>query len=196
MAVSPALNNHTVLSAGHPMGPFQLLDYVGLDTTSFITHGWARDYPVSCGGCLCLVHRLIPLLTRLHARAHMHSHPHTHTRTHTHTHAHTHAHTHTRTHAHTHTRTHTYTHIHTRDLACLLPATIFPCHACTLSRCPVRMLSSSDLLRTLMSAWPRASLVQSLVKASTTTTRTSKHLSLLLFTHITSQVQVLPCTQP
>lgn len=33
------------LGAGHPMGPFQLLDYVGLDTTSFITHGWARDYP-------------------------------------------------------------------------------------------------------------------------------------------------------
>eukprot|EP01147_Barroeca_monosierra_P003869 gene3869-6361_t len=33
------------LGAGYPMGPFQLLDYVGLDTTSFITHGWARDYP-------------------------------------------------------------------------------------------------------------------------------------------------------
>jgi 3-hydroxyacyl-CoA dehydrogenase len=28
------------------MGPFELLDYVGLDTTSFITHGWAQDYPV------------------------------------------------------------------------------------------------------------------------------------------------------
>ena len=28
------------------MGPFELLDYVGLDTTSFITHGWAEDYPV------------------------------------------------------------------------------------------------------------------------------------------------------
>eukprot|EP00043_Microstomoeca_roanoka_P000997 m.30384 g.30384 ORF g.30384 m.30384 type:complete len:303 (-) comp10604_c0_seq1:302-1210(-) len=33
------------LGAGYPMGPFELLDYVGLDTTSFITHGWARDYP-------------------------------------------------------------------------------------------------------------------------------------------------------
>ncbi|EGD79053.1 hypothetical protein PTSG_02022 [Salpingoeca rosetta] len=35
----------TAACHGHPMGPFQLLDYVGLDTTSFITHGWARDYP-------------------------------------------------------------------------------------------------------------------------------------------------------
>jgi 3-hydroxyacyl-CoA dehydrogenase len=35
------------LGAGYPMGPFELLDYVGLDTTSFIADGWARDYPVS-----------------------------------------------------------------------------------------------------------------------------------------------------
>ena len=28
------------------MGPFELLDYVGLDTTSFISQGWQRDYPV------------------------------------------------------------------------------------------------------------------------------------------------------
>jgi 3-hydroxyacyl-CoA dehydrogenase len=33
------------LGAGYPMGPFQLMDYVGLDTTSFITKGWAEDYP-------------------------------------------------------------------------------------------------------------------------------------------------------
>ncbi|KAF6130334.1 hydroxyacyl-CoA dehydrogenase [Phyllostomus discolor] len=28
------------LGAGHPMGPFELLDYVGLDTTKFIMDGW------------------------------------------------------------------------------------------------------------------------------------------------------------
>merc|ERR1712146_69674 len=33
------------LGAGYPMGPFQLLDYVGLDTTAFIAQGWAEDYP-------------------------------------------------------------------------------------------------------------------------------------------------------
>lgn len=33
------------LGAGHPMGPIALLDYVGLDTTSFISQGWAKDYP-------------------------------------------------------------------------------------------------------------------------------------------------------
>ena len=27
------------LSAGYPMGPFELLDYVGLDTTKFIIDG-------------------------------------------------------------------------------------------------------------------------------------------------------------
>ena len=31
--------------AGHPMGPIALLDYVGLDTCSFISKGWAQDYP-------------------------------------------------------------------------------------------------------------------------------------------------------
>lgn len=35
------------LGAGYPMGPFELLDYVGLDTTSFIADGWAEEYPVS-----------------------------------------------------------------------------------------------------------------------------------------------------
>merc|ERR1712188_143747 len=33
------------LGAGHPMGPFQLLDYVGLDTTKFIMDGWHNDFP-------------------------------------------------------------------------------------------------------------------------------------------------------
>eukprot|EP00053_Salpingoeca_punica_P013762 m.124618 g.124618 ORF g.124618 m.124618 type:complete len:312 (+) comp16298_c1_seq3:387-1322(+) len=33
------------LGAGHPMGPIQLLDYVGLDTTAFIARGWAKDFP-------------------------------------------------------------------------------------------------------------------------------------------------------
>uniref|UniRef100_A0A2I3MRE8 3-hydroxyacyl-CoA dehydrogenase n=4 Tax=Cercopithecinae TaxID=9528 RepID=A0A2I3MRE8_PAPAN len=28
------------LGAGYPMGPFELLDYVGLDTTKFIVDGW------------------------------------------------------------------------------------------------------------------------------------------------------------
>ena len=33
------------LGAGHPMGPFELADYVGLDTTSFILEGWSKRYP-------------------------------------------------------------------------------------------------------------------------------------------------------
>merc|ERR1711971_754395 len=33
------------LGAGHPMGPFELADYVGLDTTKFIIDGWAEKYP-------------------------------------------------------------------------------------------------------------------------------------------------------
>merc|ERR1711972_826292 len=33
------------LGAGHPMGPFQLADYVGLDTTKFIMDGWSGDFP-------------------------------------------------------------------------------------------------------------------------------------------------------
>lgn len=28
------------LGAGYPMGPFELMDYVGLDTMKFITDGW------------------------------------------------------------------------------------------------------------------------------------------------------------
>ena len=33
------------LGAGHPMGPFQLADYVGLDTTKFIMDGWSERFP-------------------------------------------------------------------------------------------------------------------------------------------------------
>ncbi|GIX76891.1 hydroxyacyl-coenzyme A dehydrogenase, mitochondrial [Caerostris darwini] len=33
------------LGAGYPMGPFELLDYVGLDTTLFILEGWHEKYP-------------------------------------------------------------------------------------------------------------------------------------------------------
>ncbi|KAF7633489.1 hypothetical protein Mgra_00007072 [Meloidogyne graminicola] len=33
------------LGAGYPMGPFQLADYVGLDTTQFIVKGWHQKYP-------------------------------------------------------------------------------------------------------------------------------------------------------
>lgn len=33
------------LGAGHPMGPIQLADYVGLDTCLNILQGWIRDYP-------------------------------------------------------------------------------------------------------------------------------------------------------
>ncbi|XP_076368347.1 hydroxyacyl-coenzyme A dehydrogenase, mitochondrial-like [Tachypleus tridentatus] len=33
------------LGAGYPMGPFELADYVGLDTTKFIFDGWYERYP-------------------------------------------------------------------------------------------------------------------------------------------------------
>ncbi|EJW70283.1 hypothetical protein WUBG_18810 [Wuchereria bancrofti] len=33
------------LGAGYPMGPFELLDYVGLDTTKFILDGWHKSHP-------------------------------------------------------------------------------------------------------------------------------------------------------
>lgn len=33
------------LGASHPMGPFELSDYVGLDTTKFIIDGWHAEYP-------------------------------------------------------------------------------------------------------------------------------------------------------
>lgn len=31
--------------AGYPMGPFELADYVGLDTLKFILEGWQKKYP-------------------------------------------------------------------------------------------------------------------------------------------------------
>lgn len=33
------------LGAGHPMGPIELADYVGLDTTSSILKGWHEKFP-------------------------------------------------------------------------------------------------------------------------------------------------------
>ncbi|KAK0406875.1 hypothetical protein QR680_018861 [Steinernema hermaphroditum] len=33
------------LGAGYPMGPFELADYVGLDTCKFIMDGWVQQYP-------------------------------------------------------------------------------------------------------------------------------------------------------
>lgn len=33
------------LGCGHPMGPIELTDYVGLDTTLFIVEGWTKAYP-------------------------------------------------------------------------------------------------------------------------------------------------------
>lgn len=33
------------LGAGYPMGPFELSDYVGLDTCKFIMDGWHAQYP-------------------------------------------------------------------------------------------------------------------------------------------------------
>ena len=33
------------LGAGNPMGPFELADYVGLDTIKFIVDGWHQKYP-------------------------------------------------------------------------------------------------------------------------------------------------------
>ncbi|KAL3990164.1 Hydroxyacyl-coenzyme A dehydrogenase mitochondrial [Acanthocheilonema viteae] len=33
------------LGAGYPMGPFELLDYVGLDTIKFILDGWHESHP-------------------------------------------------------------------------------------------------------------------------------------------------------
>lgn len=33
------------LGAGHPMGPFELADYVGLDVTKFIIDGWHERFP-------------------------------------------------------------------------------------------------------------------------------------------------------
>lgn len=37
------------LGAGYPMGPFELLDYVGLDTCKFIADGWFKESPLLKG---------------------------------------------------------------------------------------------------------------------------------------------------
>ena len=33
------------LGAGYPMGPFELADYIGLDTNKFIMDGWSSRFP-------------------------------------------------------------------------------------------------------------------------------------------------------
>ena len=33
------------LGAAHPMGPFELADYIGLDTNKFIMDGWSSRFP-------------------------------------------------------------------------------------------------------------------------------------------------------
>lgn len=33
------------LGCGYPMGPFELADYVGLDTLKFVMDGWSKQYP-------------------------------------------------------------------------------------------------------------------------------------------------------
>ena len=33
------------LGAGYPMGPIELMDYVGLDTSKRVTDGWQERYP-------------------------------------------------------------------------------------------------------------------------------------------------------
>ena len=33
------------LGAGHPMGPFELFDYIGHDTMDLIMKGWSGRYP-------------------------------------------------------------------------------------------------------------------------------------------------------
>ncbi|XP_072050794.1 hydroxyacyl-coenzyme A dehydrogenase, mitochondrial-like isoform X1 [Amphiura filiformis] len=33
------------LGAGHPMGPFELADYIGLDVIQFVMQGWHADFP-------------------------------------------------------------------------------------------------------------------------------------------------------
>jgi 3-hydroxyacyl-CoA dehydrogenase len=39
------VDNAMKLGAGHPMGPLQLADYVGLDVTLFILQGWKEKFP-------------------------------------------------------------------------------------------------------------------------------------------------------
>uniref|UniRef100_A0A914EP63 3-hydroxyacyl-CoA dehydrogenase n=1 Tax=Acrobeloides nanus TaxID=290746 RepID=A0A914EP63_9BILA len=39
------IDTATKLGTGYPMGPFELLDYIGLDTMKFIVDGWHQRYP-------------------------------------------------------------------------------------------------------------------------------------------------------
>ncbi len=39
------IDNAMKLGCGYPMGPFELTDYVGLDTTLSILQGWTKAYP-------------------------------------------------------------------------------------------------------------------------------------------------------
>jgi 3-hydroxyacyl-CoA dehydrogenase len=39
------IDNAMKLGCGYPMGPFELTDYVGLDTTLSILQGWVKAYP-------------------------------------------------------------------------------------------------------------------------------------------------------
>ena len=43
--VASLKSNSYELGAGHPMGPFELVDYTGLDTAKFIIDGWSEKYP-------------------------------------------------------------------------------------------------------------------------------------------------------
>jgi len=44
-ASAPDVDTAMKLGAGHPMGPFELADYVGLDTNKFIMEGWSQRFP-------------------------------------------------------------------------------------------------------------------------------------------------------
>jgi len=44
-ASAPDVDLAMKLGAGHPMGPFELADYVGLDTNKFIMEGWSQRFP-------------------------------------------------------------------------------------------------------------------------------------------------------
>ncbi|CAL2049065.1 hypothetical protein CAEBREN_09836 [Caenorhabditis brenneri] len=44
-ASMPDIDVAMKLGAGYPMGPFELSDYVGLDTCKFIMDGWHKQYP-------------------------------------------------------------------------------------------------------------------------------------------------------
>lgn len=45
VASVPDIDISMKLGAGYPMGPLQLVDYIGLDTCLHILEGWLKDYP-------------------------------------------------------------------------------------------------------------------------------------------------------